>query len=640
MPIGPPMHRRLTVLGTGLLLPALLALGSAAPAATPVGSGGGDSLRAFGSEAALESALRRWIRRTNRPARSGGHSLAMPTPVKGLDGPAAAAPPADAAAAESVTNVQEAGVDEGGIVKVHGRHLVILRRGRLFTVRIAGDTLQPVAAVNAYAPGLDPSGDWLDELLIAGDTAVVIGYSDARGGTEVSRFQLSPDGGIRYIDTIQLRSNDYYSSRNYASRLIGDRLIFYTPLRLSPWIEDPWAGFPAMRRWSGLGAPPPFRRIAPATRIYRTDTPLEPGAGLTLHTVTTCTLGRPELDCRSTAVMGSEGRVFTVSPTAVYVWTAGSSGGRDPGEASLFRLPLDGGAPAGLKTRGAPIDQLSFREDGSRNLHVLVSEDGGGEGMWRGERSAPRLALLRVAPGDFGDGSGSASWRAYRPLPGMPSGALQNRHIGPWLLYGAGAGWEQPAAGPFPPLVAVRVDGGPVQRLPLGHGVDRLEALAGDGLAVGSNGRDLLFTTLRLGSAAVAVDRFRQSDAAQGETRTHGFFYKPDGNGEGWLGLPIVAGDGAAASSLEQPGASVLFLRNRELRLTPWGTLSATPGVGQRDDGCRVSCVDWYGNSRPLFLQGRVFALMGYEIVEGSPDAGRIRERRRVNIAPVGAAQR
>jgi uncharacterized secreted protein with C-terminal beta-propeller domain len=52
-------------------------------------------------------------------------------------GPALAASPAAKSAAEAtadaLTNVQHAGVDEGGIVKLHGDHLVILRRGRLFT---------------------------------------------------------------------------------------------------------------------------------------------------------------------------------------------------------------------------------------------------------------------------------------------------------------------------------------------------------------------------------------------------------------------------------------------------------------------------------------------------------------------------
>jgi hypothetical protein len=53
------------------------------------------------------------------------------------------------------------------------------------------------------------------------------------------------------------------------------------------------------------------------------------------------------------------------------------------------------------------------------------------------------------------------------------------------------------------------------------------------------------------------------------------------------------------------------------------------------NDKCRASCVDWYGNARPLFLHGRVFALLGYELVEGQIDDGRIREVRRINYAPV-----
>ena len=55
------------------------------------------------------------------------------------------------------------------------------------------------------------------------------------------------------------------------------------------------------------------------------------------------------------------------------------------------------------------------------------------------------------------------------------------------------------------------------------------------------------------------------------------------------------------------------------------------------DDGCRASCVDWYGNARPIFLRGRIFALMGYELVEGRDDDGRIHEVRRVSYAPRAA---
>ena len=79
--------------------------------------------------------------------------------------------------------------------------------------------------------------------------------------------------------------------------------------------------------------------------------------------------------------------------------------------------------------------------------------------------------------------------------------------------------------------------------------------------------------------------------------------------------------------------ASVLFLKNDALRLSPLGALGARPEASA-DDGCRASCVDWYGNARPLFLQNRVFALLGYEIVEGGLDGGAIREKRRVSFAP------
>ncbi len=122
---------------------------------------------------------------------------------------------------DSVTNVQHAGVDEGGIVKVHGNHLVVLRRGRLFTVAIGDGALNPISSVDAFGPDIDPNGTWYDEMLVSDDTIAVIGYSYQRGGTEVGLFQIDPAGKLSYRSTYHLRSNDYYSSRNYASRLVG-----------------------------------------------------------------------------------------------------------------------------------------------------------------------------------------------------------------------------------------------------------------------------------------------------------------------------------------------------------------------------------------------------------------------------------
>ena len=52
------------------------------------------------------------------------------------------------------------------------------------------------------------------------------------------------------------------------------------------------------------------------------------------------------------------------------------------------------------------------------------------------------------------------------------------------------------------------------------------------------------------------------------------------------------------------------------------------------NDSCVASCVDWYGNARPLFVRGRVFALLGYELVEGRISGSRIAEVQRVDYAP------
>lgn len=83
--------------------------------------------------------------------------------------------------------------------------------------------------------------------------------------------------------------------------------------------------------------------------------------------------------------------------------------------------------------------------------------------------------------------------------------------------------------------------------------------------------------------------------------------------------------------------AAVFYLRNRDLALAPAGELSASDDAGA-DDGCRASCVDWYGNARPIFIGDRVFALLGYELVEGRLAGERIVERRRTGFAPDAAA--
>lgn len=623
-----------------LLALALFALaGRAVPAAAPPAPAA-DHLAPFASERAFEARLevlrqaearRRAASRARMQATAKAAVAAVP-----LLAPAPPSPVADAAAApqpyaesdganaaaglaaEQITNVQTQGVDEGGIVKKAGEYFVVLRRGRLFTVRATDARLEPVAAVDAYGPGLDPSQAWYDEMLVSGDTVVVIGYSYGRSGSEVGLFRLGTDGSLRYLSTHHLRSDDYYSSRNYASRLVGDTLVFYAPLRLA--LDRPWReSLPGLRRWGEAAATTPahFTPIAGARQLH--DSGLETsGWNLTLHTVTRCRIRGAALDCTAQAVLGPSSENFYVSAGAVYVWLTEQAGYRRIARASVLRIPLDGTAPQALRTSGAPIDQLSFLErDGW--LNVLLAASGRGEGMWRSNAAEGEMALLRVPLAAFGDHRASARAGHFRPVPGRGGWELQNRFVGDWLLWSSA---DDAAA-----LQGLRyASAGPATRLALAHRVERIEGLGEDALVVGATDAALFYTPLRLDAVATAMPAHVQRGARQGESRTHDFFYRAEGPRAGLLGLPVLRG----ASG--EDGAAVAFLRNRGLRLAPAGELVARPGA--RDDGCRASCVDWYGNARPIFSGGRAYALMGYELVEARIAGDGVHETRRVDFRP------
>jgi len=224
----------------------------------------------------------------------------------------------------SITNNQVAGVDEGGIVKVSGDYLVVLRRGRLFTVSTAGGALTPVDRIDVIPPGMETSDAWYDEMLIHGRTIVVLGYSYEMDATELSRFALSADGRLSHVDTHHLRSDDYYSARNYATRIVGDTLILYTPLDTCCSRDDPLDVLPGLSRWQPGQSEPVFTRLAGARDVHVPEALKAQGLGWvdTLHSVTRCDLSAAELDCRSSVVLGPQGRNFHVAQDAVFVWVA------------------------------------------------------------------------------------------------------------------------------------------------------------------------------------------------------------------------------------------------------------------------------------------------------------------------------
>ena len=557
--------------------------------------------------------------------------------------------------AAPITNVQEAGVDEGDIVKMWGDILIILRRGRLFTVDTANGGLRPADWIDAFPPGASPDDyDWFDEMLVVDGWVVVIGYSYERETTEINRFRLDRRGRIRFVDSHRLTANDYYSSRNYASRLIGERLVLYSPMQIGD-ENDPLSEAPRLTRL-GRGGTEAARPLLSASDIYRTPSLIdgEPAEAQAIHTLASCDLTAQELACRATAVVGPSWRNVYVADEAAYLWVVQQSGSRRSLDwrmgSALYRIPLDGSAPQMARTWGGPIDQLSVAEDRGRGvLNVLVTAAAFGDGMWNSEYRNGDMALLTLPLSRFGDGAAAPVQTDYRRLGAMPQNGVRvmNRFVGPHLVYAVSNGLWDPQT-QASSVSVVPLDGERITTWLMSGGVERIEVMGRDALVVSRTGAGVTFSTINLVDATDEPydpspridDVFLLEDAYGAETRSHAFFYQPAADspdGEfGILGLPVLQ-ENEGDNGLFDASADLAFLRRGNDRLALLGMLESQPD-SQADDGCVASCIDWYGDARPIFIGGRIFALLGYELVEGRPEGRTIREIGRISFAPTGSS--
>lgn len=574
---------------------------------------------------------------------TGGLRVPPPPPHPPVPPPPPPSPGAQPATPQtpSITNNQLAGVDEGGIVKTTGEHLVILRRGRLFSLSVADGGLSAVDQIDAFPPGMDPGLSWYDEILVVGDRIIVIGFSQMRGATEVNRFHLSPDGRFTFLDSHHLRAGDYFSFTNSSSRLIGTQLIVYSPLRFSYAFDDPLEALPGVSRWTEGQAEPQFRRIARSRDVHAPEPLRQAGAEniSLMHVVYRCDLAAAEFDCSARVVLGETWPVTFVSHNAVYLWTDTAPDVGDFG--FLYRFPHDGGPVSAVQVWEGPLDHLSFHANAGAGRLDLLMASRGELRQWGQNQTG--VALLRLPMSRFGDGSQPPVLSDYRFLPGLGRyGAFltANRFIGDWVFYSTTPGSNEygvpPGAAPAQFVAAPLDDGEPVV-FDLADGVARIEPLGRDALTVGGR-EDVVFTTFDLSAAApVLGPRHVQARATQTESRSHAFFFRPDPGGEGddgVMGLPVLSQlPPEEATGAWRPHAALLFLRRQSRQLLALGRLDADT-TGPFADACRVSCIDWYGNARPIFMGERVFGLMGYEIVEGRVTPDGLEEVRRVDFTP------
>ncbi len=517
-----------------------------------------------------------------------------------------AAPEAKGTSNETITNNQEDGVDEGGIVKNVGGSLVVLRQGRLYVVDVAGAAPVLVDSMRVARSDALNKSVWYDEMLVKGDLVYVVGYRygapgaayDFRGATEVDSFRIV-NGKLTRLRSMFLESNDYYSGKNYASRLTGGKLVFYMPHHVGR--RGAELAYPRVLHADESGS---FGAIGPIFGALDVTTSLVKPRYAAFHTVVQCELPTTgAFDCHARSVLGSSWREHYVTGEAVYLWAS----------SHVYRFDFASLDVTAHRATGAPVDQFSFRK-GESELFVAVNAPTDPQKPW-GEATA---SLLRLPLAAFDKQGGQA---AVTGVALGPQGTRlgMNRFVGDTLVAGvqlpstgSAGGYDQPGG----ELVARDPLTGAESRAPI-SGLVRLEPL-GEGrvVAMTSSTAGLAIDTFATSNVTASLGHAALDGIRQGEGRSHGFFFKPDaaGTGAGMFGYAVVNDPARGAAWGWGNGISNIGF----FRVGAAGNL-ATAGIvsaGTATTHCETSCIDWYGNTRPIFLGQRTFALMGSELSE------------------------
>ena len=562
----------------------------------------------------------------------------------------------------SITNNQMRGVEEGDIVKQIDHFLLVLQDGRIFVIDIragGGSRLALADRMNVYR---DPSHDiWYDEMLVFGDRVLITGYSYMEGATELSVFRLDSAGRLSREGVFYVSSNDYYDSSNYATRLIGDNLVIYTPFSVASMARATFK-WPVVRRWTDHedyeGAILAERPLFDAAQIYR---PVRMEEDPLVHSVSVCPLGPADashdLTCRTTAFVGPNDAQWYVTADDAFLWTTSRNyysydyqscdtprsleEAYEP--ALLYRVPVEGAAPQLVGARGLPPDQFSLQSGNGRFRALLKDRQ-----RYCGEdrSSEARLSYFDIPLASFSDTLREVPRDRYTPLPGVKSHYIANRFTDRYLVYGSLGRWRRAQSErAMPPAYVVPVDAPTAVRpLDIRQTVIRAEQAGNDIVVTGYRDADGLVVTLidldsrpHVASSIVLAERF------ESEGRSHAFNSLIEPDGSGVMGLPTIGGENASSRAAWRTSASDLsyLTVDRRGRLEHVGELERHFTYDENDEGedgipgysCEVSCIDWYGNSRPIFTDGRVFALSGTELIEGRIGGGEIYEVQRLNIA-------
>lgn len=583
------------------------------------------------------------------------------------------------------TNNQEAAADEGGLVKAFGKNfMVILRQGKLYTVRLP--LLQKSAEITVKAESLDNNA-WYDELLLKDNTAIVIGYrwrmgdstnptSYWQGSTEINLFKINASSGsLSRAGTYFIESGDYYSERNYSSRLVREKLVIYSPYYGNALLDrtSDQLHFPQLKTLRNGRV----ESIRPLMTTSDVSIPEDLILSPVLHAMHVCSLGNPEigqeaLSCKSRGVLGSWQSEHYVTGTRFYLWSGRqniqygwcgtlsvpSDSVRPPQASSnlLYAFDLEGDGAGVTKVWGNPLDQFSFDEtpNGLTLFHYQMranptwdySEEACGE---RNENYEYRLGHISFTR--FTSQASDIHESDYQTLTD------DTLKTSPYLLIHRFSENEL-LVGQYNNLVVFNRTN-PVQKTVLdldprhGEGPFTLEARcyrttriepAGERFIIASqNENDLNIQALTLGESPHMTSSVSLIGYTEAESRSHGYLFSSLDQSEGLIGLAtqaittsLTSSEPVASDFVTMPNPTSVHI----LRLKPQGELqvaghfqsSTPPPTG----ACETSCTDWYGNTRAIFLDDQIYGLMGDELGLGLLGQEGLEVQRQINLESGG----
>ncbi len=512
----------------------------------------------------------------------------------------------------NITNNQESSVDEGGIVKNIDDFLVTLRHGKLFVTNIKDELKQTNSMLVAPTKNLQ-ANVWYDEMLVKGNIIIVTAYRYSvpgigGGATEVSLFSLESNGKLKRGAVHFYESYDYFSGSNYSSRLVNGKLVMFTPVNfrhqygkklnyrdIMPSISKLSSEYKAVRK----------REVVSWEKMY---IPLEIPKyySLVMNVMHRCEINSIDaIDCDSSGVLDNMYGTRYVSSKNMYIY----------GDQKIYKWSLEDMSLSVHKIIGYPSDRFAFKEKGDV-LNIAVNVDA--SQLREGDEALSEMQMLQINLSDFSNKVNVNSdvkslltplnTRSFSKIRFNNETALivENSDFYDYDTNFLSSKRESKAV--FFDLGSKAVS--TVSLSSMGS-VNRIELLGSSRFLVSSSvSNGLKFTALDSKSNR-ELSSTVLSKTSEGESRSHGFFFKPSETG-GYFGIAELS-HSERYSYASSANVGYYEFNASKGEINPLGVAQS-----QSIDSnvCASSCVGWYGNTRPVFIGNDVYALMGYEIVK------------------------